>query len=222
MIVTTRPRRLFHQARGVDNLIAQVDMSESTGHVYVLRDPRDPTPRYVGVTFQRPGRRLRQHVSAGRSMRHLPVARWVGSLLKVGLEPVMEVLPDTGDPYAVEIATIALYRTLGYPLLNLTPGGAGGGIGPKSIEHSANISAALRGRRAPERTPEWRAAHSAKMTGRTIPTEVRQKISAGRLRHQILITKICKCGTTYQVIPSRAAGTHEIKRCADCIARSTP
>lgn len=203
MITISRPRRRLASARGMANLIAQVDMPETTGHVYVLRDPRDSTPRYVGVTLQLPAKRLQQHVTAGRSMRHLPVARWIGSLLKAGLEPVMEVLPSAGDPYEVEVVTIAAYRALGYPLLNVTPGGRGGGIGPKSDEHAARIGDAHRGRKKPPRTSEWRAAHAAKMTGRRRPDEVKRKISATHQERRVLISKTCKCGTEFQVIPSR-------------------
>lgn len=203
MITTSRPRRQLSLTRGVANLIAQVDMSETTGYVYVLRDPRNPTPRYVGVTRQSPGRRLQQHVTAGRSMRHLPVARWVGSLLKEGLRPVMEVVSTTSDPYGVEVITIAAYRALGYPLLNLARGGRGGGLGPKTAEHAARIGAAQRGGKKPPRTPEWRASHSAKLTGRKHSDEVKAKISAGHMRDRVLISKTCKCGAEFQVIPSR-------------------
>lgn len=186
------------------NLIAQVNMPEPTGHVYVLRDPRDPTPRYVGVTLQHPDRRLQQHLTAGRSMRHLPVARWVGSLLKSGVTPVMELLPVAGDPYEAEVATIEVYRALGYPLLNLTPGGRGGGIGPKSAEHVARIAAALQGKKKPPRTPEWRVAHAAKLAGRERSDETKGKIRAAHIARRVLVAKTCRCGVTFQVIPSRA------------------
>jgi hypothetical protein len=151
-------------------------------YVYTLRDPRVPDAvRYVGVTQGTLERRLRQHVSTRNSPR-TPVAHWIAKLDREGVQPIilaeMVLWREGGSPYDFEPVYIEKYRRLGHALLNVTPGGRGGGIGPKSAEHRARISAALKGRKAPERTPEWRAAHAEKLRGRRHSEETRAKMSA--------------------------------------------
>jgi ribosome-binding protein aMBF1 (putative translation factor) len=177
------------------------------GMVYALMDPRNHKPRYVGVTLQHPTKRLGQHIAAGRANAHLPVARWINSLLRDGVEPAMVWIskyePLDRDPYESEAELIERFRGFGHDLLNLTPGGRGGGLGPKSAQHRANISAGLKGKPAPPRTAEWRASHSAKMTGKKHGAETRERMREAQRRRRVLVTKTCECGAEYKVIPSR-------------------
>jgi hypothetical protein len=105
--------------------------------VYVLSDPRDGVPRYVGVTG-RPADRLRDHhrsagllaadrPSRGRSRGRRPqaVTRWAAGLLQEGVAPVMTTMEEvrSGDERAAEKKWIAALRTDGADLLNASPGG---------------------------------------------------------------------------------------------------
>lgn len=180
------------------------------GVVYALCDPRTLEPRYVGATANNdPTPRLQHHLSAARRGAKRPVAKWVATLLQEGVTPHMWVLsrwqaPDR-DVYDLEIEMIERFTSYGHRLLNLTPGGRGGGIGPKSPRHRARISAALKGRQAPPRTAEWRAAHAAKLTGRKHSDDTRAKMRAtqARRRAEMLVVKTCSCGTEFSVLPSR-------------------
>jgi len=180
------------------------------GVVYALYDPRTLEPRYVGATANNdPTPRLRHHLSAARRGARLPVAQWIAKLLREGVEPHMWVLsrwqaPDR-DVYDLEVEMIERFTSYGHRLLNLTPGGRGGGIGPKSPEHRARISAALKGRKAPPRSAEWRAAHAAKLTGRTQSeaTSAKKRATAARRRAEMLVVKTCRCGNEFSVLPSR-------------------
>jgi hypothetical protein len=190
--------------------------------VYALIDPRTDLPRYVGVTFQTPARRLSQHLTAGKAKRPYPVAMWISKLLGLGLQPQLRVVRESDDPefdpWALEVETITAYRAAGHDLLNVAPGGIGGGIGPKSAQHAANISAGLKGRPAPPRTPEWRAAHSAKLTGRKRSAETCRRISEAHQQRRVLVDKTCPCGNSFKVIPSRVDRSHY---CAtDCHAKT--
>lgn len=180
------------------------------GIVYGLLDPRDHALRYVGVTTGPPKRRLDQHLTAGRRGERLPVAKWVGKLLTLEMRPSMVILSRFSgkeDPYDAEVELIARYRAAGMRLLNVTPGGRGGGVGPKSSEHRARISASNKGRKHPERSAEWRAAHAAKLRGRPRSAETKEKIREAHARRRVLVTKVCACGSEFQVIPSRVDRT---------------
>lgn len=162
--------------------------------VYGLSDPRGGGIRYVGMTAQTPAQRLASHRWSARKTDY-PVNRWIRLLLADGVQPVMEILeevPDLADLGPAEVRWIQKMRDEGVRLLNATPGGDGrrGPLSeetrrrmsesqrgrPKSAEHRAAISAAQAGRKAPPRTPEWRAAHAEKMRGKKHTAETREKI----------------------------------------------
>lgn len=200
------------------------------GWVYGLVDPRTRKLRYVGVTKRHPNWRLRKHLQSGRAaqrgdprMSRSPVALWMAKLQGLGLVPSVVVLdrwqPWERDPYEVEVEVIARLRPT-TDLLNVTPGGRGGGTGPKSEAHRAAMSRAGKGRLLPPRTEEWRAAHSAKMTGRQHAPGTRAKMSETQQRRSeaIKVEVVCgACSSVVRVIPSRARRA-EI-RCEGCRAK---
>lgn len=195
--------------------------ADGKGFVYALIDPRDHQPRYVGVTFHKdPSRRLKQHIYAGRHGHHLPVSRWIGGLIKIGLEPTMMWIGrwDDRDAYDVEIDMITRFRSYGHRLLNVTTGGLGGGTQPKSAEHRAKIGAAHKGLKKRPRTPEENAAHAAKLIGRTHSDVTRAKMRDAQARKRVLVAKTCKCGTIFYVLPSRVGRSHWCK--IDCPAKT--
>lgn len=65
-------------------------------HVYLLRDPRDNAPRYVGVTEMAPKDRAHRHVSqalqASRRKSQGPKDAWIIELLGAQLRPVVDVV----------------------------------------------------------------------------------------------------------------------------------
>lgn len=153
---------------------------ERIGVLYGLLDPATLKLRYVGVTYcaDGPDKRYRQHLSSARNPR-TPCAHWIASLAKRGLKPSFVIFADTysgRDMYEMEVDIIARQRAAGTPLLNVTPGGRGGGIGPKSAEHAARISAGLKGKPKPPRTVEWRASHAEKMRGKKHSPETLAKM----------------------------------------------
>ncbi len=91
---------------------------------YQLRDRFTNEIRYVGKT-DNPVRRLKQHC---RPSKNLHKWRWVKEHIAKGDIPAMELLnewPDGNQANADEMRLIAEYRTLNYPLTNLTDGGDG-------------------------------------------------------------------------------------------------
>jgi hypothetical protein len=122
-------------------------------------------------------------------------------MLDDGVEPAVIMLAyvSRDEPIEVlnqaEIYWIDHLRAMGLHLLNIAPGGEGR-RGPMSDEAKRRMSVAGKGRpksaatRAamsaagklrpppPPRTPEWRAVHSAKMTGKRHSEETKAKMSA--------------------------------------------
>ena len=169
--------------------------------VYLLSDPRNLAPRYVGIAINLK-KRLQQHCS-GRGRAHC--RSWVRSLLQVGLEPavsILEVVPDHQREDA-ERAWILGFRQAGSDLTNLTDGGEGT-LGRKassetkskmreaakghiaSPETRAKVSAALIGNKhllGHVHTEESRAKIGAALKGRIISEKSRAKIRAALIGH---------------------------------------
>lgn len=167
--------------------------------VYGLCDPRSSGIRYVGMTKNSPHERLRSHCYESRNPQRRTTwrTRWIGSLLDEGVTPVVVMLThmksdDPGPLGDLEAFWIGRLRDMGHQLVNTAPGGEGrrgpmsdeakrkmslAGKGrPKSPETRARMSAAQKGRKKPPRTHEWRASHSAKMTGHKHSEETKRKI----------------------------------------------
>lgn len=60
--------------------------------VYVLRDPRDNTVRYVGATTSHPEKRLRQHLTQRSSAGSPAKIAWIDELSSAGLLCILEVV----------------------------------------------------------------------------------------------------------------------------------
>ena len=117
--------------------------------IYVLYDPRTPDEiRYVGKTHQKPGRRLKRHVSDGRQGKPSHCARWIAQLLGLGLRPTMTVIETGVDDgwKEAERRWIAVYRAQGAPLTNITDGGEGTSGWTPSTEDCARRGTVLKRR----------------------------------------------------------------------------
>jgi predicted GIY-YIG superfamily endonuclease len=89
--------------------------------IYTLNCPKSGWVKYVGVTTDL-GNRYSSHVTR----RNTNKTEWVDSLKKDGLMPVMKVLETTENKdlaYNKEIQYISLFKSIGYPLFNVSNGG---------------------------------------------------------------------------------------------------
>lgn len=131
--------------------------------IYCLKDPTTGDVRYIGKTgFLR--KRLQKHLIDSLKVKsHL--GNWLRSLC--GEKPLMVVLHEVSKNETwqeEERRYISCARAMGVNLVNSTDGGEGAS-GPKSPEHRAALSAALKGVPSKPKTLEWRAALSAAHKG---------------------------------------------------------
>lgn len=137
--------------------------------IYLLSDPRDNAPRYVGITKDIK-HRLSQHL---RDKNKTHRCSWIGSLRILGLTPLIEVLEEVedGDGYITEIAWILGFRIAGYSLTNMTMGGDG--VTCLSGESRDKMRRARLGRKAsPETLEKMRLAS----LGRTHTCDFKEKM----------------------------------------------
>lgn len=94
--------------------------------IYILKDPRHGKPRYVGWTIN-PRQRLRDHCKPSQLLKQQHRDKWIFSLRKIGLVPLMEIIETgQGDGWDVsEQKWISHYRRLYPELTNHTDGGEG-------------------------------------------------------------------------------------------------
>lgn len=146
--------------------------------IYVLSDPRDRKPRYVGYTID-PRNRLRDHLY--RNSKHNPHKRhWIKKLAREGVKPLMEIVESGCGPWQdAEQAWILGFRQAGCNLLNATSGGEGS-IGWHHSEETKirlrELSLGNRNMVGKKLTPEWkenlRRSHLGKLSD-----EQRKKLS---------------------------------------------
>lgn len=144
-------------------------------YVYVLFRPWDGSPFYVGKGR---GRRWLHH--EGRSISPNKMVRAIILKAKrLGLEiPKVKVREGLSEPEAfeIEVALIGAIgrKTYGGPLANVSPGGESGPTAPKTPEHRAKISAALKGH-----LPHRESLEKIRLmqTGRPLSKEHRAKLS---------------------------------------------
>lgn len=141
--------------------------------IYLLIDPRDQAPRYVGKSVQ-PKHRYKQHCNVKNRVSW--VNRWLGELQSLGLKPTMEVLEwvKPEDWQEAEIRWIAYYKELGAKLCNLTKGGDG------VLGHQHNLATRERLREAAKRqwgsmTEEQKQAYRDFSKGRKQTSEEKAK-----------------------------------------------
>lgn len=144
--------------------------------VYALVDPRDDQVRYVGKSVN-VAVRVKAHLNDRGSTRK---ARWLQLLLREGLDPEVIVLETgSGDWERAEVKWIAHFRSTGCDLTNATTGGEGlHDPSPETRARIREIQLAAwadpeeRARRsAVYSLPEWRAAVSAGLRGKSKTAE---------------------------------------------------
>jgi hypothetical protein len=151
-----------------------MDVHERMAWIYTLSDPRNGEVRYVGVTTRSLAERLRGHISdTGRQDYK---SRWIRSLLKVGVSPVMteiEIVPIESHGEA-ERRWITTYRAQGARLTNATDGGPGtlGRIASPETRERIRQAALER-----MKDPVRRQAVSRVHKGKTIPANTRKAVS---------------------------------------------
>lgn len=140
------------------------------GYIYELIDPRLPeVPRYIGYTKHSVESRLTQHISDALYYKKPQYKRnWIKNLLRQNIKPIARVLDTVSviDMPFWEEYYISLYRSWGFKLLNLTPGGEG-----------VRVFNRIRSKEAIEK-------HRLKMRGRKVSEETRCKISNTLMNHK--------------------------------------
>lgn len=99
--------------------------------VYGLFDPDTQQLRYVGKSSCGIRRaKMHSYPSVLRSEQHLPKSRWIAKLLRRGVTYeicILEECEKEEELNEAERFNIAYYRSIGCDLLNICPGGEGGG-----------------------------------------------------------------------------------------------
>ena len=114
--------------------------------IYVLCEPCDGSPRYVGKA-NNPWRRLRRHLNAAsRGLTSCRVHRWIGALLAKLQMPVLAVVESCAEDTwrEAERSWIAELRRAGADLTNHCDGGSGGNTLDDAAR--ARLSAAMKSR----------------------------------------------------------------------------
>jgi hypothetical protein len=92
--------------------------------IYMLQDPRNLAVRYIGATTQSLSRRLTGHIYDGKKRTSSHKAKWIKSLLKQGLSPVIQLIEECVNWQERERFWCEHYRLI-TPLVNSTKGGEG-------------------------------------------------------------------------------------------------
>lgn len=94
-------------------------------YIYCLKDPRDYSVKYIGKS-KKPNKRLKEHISESKR-RKTKKERWINKLLKLGLEPVMEILKEinAGEYVLWEPFFIKKFKQEGFKLVNDDENGLG-------------------------------------------------------------------------------------------------
>lgn len=122
-----------------------------TTFIYALKDPENGEIRYVGKS-DNPKKRLCCHLTRSNEKCHR--ASWIKSLASRELKPALEIIDEVpkSEWPQWEVAYIEFFLEQGCELVNGTPGGD---CGPSTL--------------GKKHTKEWRAAHSARMSGEKNP-----------------------------------------------------
>lgn len=99
-------------------------------YIYELIDPRTNETRYIGKTIQ-PDKRLALHIEEAkyRKTRISHKTSWMRGLLKFNMVPIFNIIDEieiTEQADYFEKFYIALYKSWGINLTNMTNGGGGG------------------------------------------------------------------------------------------------
>jgi hypothetical protein len=144
-----------------------MDKELDSGKIYILKDPRDFSIRYVGKCEKKYlNTRLSAHLAPSNMKCSNHRTNWIRSLLCLGLKPEIELVQDgyktRKELCDAEIFFIQFYKDMGLDLVNATKGGEGG-------------SAKLFGDKNPARRPEVRYR-----VRKPISEETRARLSAAK------------------------------------------
>lgn len=153
--------------------------------IYLLRDPRDSTVRYVGVTSQTLDQRLRAHISDAKydvkRGKDTYRSRWIRSVLDQFLRPSIELIEKVPEEVWAEreVHWIDYYKRLGFLLTNSSVGGRG----TRGYKHTEQTKERLRlvakppSRKGTKLTQAHKDAITSYLTGRPCSEETRAKLS---------------------------------------------
>lgn len=124
-------------------------MSNRTGYIYGLFDPRNGKLRYIGQTIQNPKRREWQHSNKREMTYNHRKANWTKQLLSQNYKPEMFILEEvTNCTHEVlndlEQWYISYWRGMGCDLTNLSAGGGGAPAVPYTEEQKKKYSEAAK------------------------------------------------------------------------------
>lgn len=145
-------------------------------YIYVLKDPRSGSVRYVGWSYDIK-KRMSAHISSCHRLQ-THNARWIKQLLAIGQMPMIETVEfGTGDWREAERRWIAHYRNSGINLTNMTDGGEGTLGWHPDEDTRRKMSVRQTGRK---QTPESTAKTRAALLGRKQSPEHARKLSEAR------------------------------------------
>lgn len=152
--------------------------------IYFLSDPSIPKKGYLGIS-ENPEKRYRQHLGTKETCYR---GNWIRSLTARGLRPTLEILARVPEVTCQqdEINYIAAFRSLGFSLVNTTPGGDGVGRGEQHPNWGKKLSTAHRAKigRPGDKNPFFGKKHSLETRkqmrcshlGVLLPSKQREKI----------------------------------------------
>lgn len=152
-----------------------------TTFIYCLAEPHSGVIRYVGKS-NNPAQRLRSHLKDKMSCHR---TTWLAGLSRKGLRPMLVLLEKCPEETWEERERhwIKFLRENGADLVNNTDGGEG--VTGHSPELRAKMSAAMKGRPAPNKgkhhTPETRARLSMLHRGKAMLPQTRAAIARANI-----------------------------------------
>ena len=116
--------------------------NEEIRYIYVLKDPRDGSVKYVGMT-KNPKKRFYDHCR-DRKRKNNKKSTWTNSLFNSGLKPTMEIIKEaeSSNIHIWEEYFIAHYKKIGCNLLNYDDKGIGilGEVPPEEIARVRDLA----------------------------------------------------------------------------------
>jgi hypothetical protein len=155
--------------------------------IYSLIDPVTDAVRYIGKSTYGI-ERAREHGRESQ-LRKYPShkSNWIWSLHKSGLDYRIEILERCSDKNALcdlERQWIAKGRAAGWPLTNLTDGGDGTPGVIHNPQRAERIRQALKGRKRPPFSADWRAKIGAGNLGKKMPPKSAETLARMSASHK--------------------------------------